>query len=134
MANETPQQLLEKAQAAAQTARLAAQQAQVYADQLATAAGIDELLEAIASFHCAVAAASGGDGGAELGRSRRERYVFTRRTLLAMMSICATRVARGMPAEQAAVEALETVYLARAQPGPDRQALRTALRTVKIGR
>jgi len=102
--------------------------------QLATAAGIDELLEAIASFHCAVAAASGGDGGAELGRSRRERYVFTRRTLLAMMSICATRVARGMPAEQAAVEALETVYLARAQPGPDRQALRTALRTVKIGR
>ncbi len=39
MATETPQQLLEKAQAAAQTARLAAQQAQVYADQLATAAG-----------------------------------------------------------------------------------------------
>jgi NAD(P) transhydrogenase subunit alpha len=39
MATETPQQLLEKAQAAAQAARLAAQQAQLYADQLSTAAG-----------------------------------------------------------------------------------------------
>ena len=39
MATETPQQLLEKAQAAAQAARLSAQQAQVFADQLATAAG-----------------------------------------------------------------------------------------------
>ena len=102
--------------------------------QLAAEHGIDELLEAIASFHCAVAAASGGEGGAELGRSRRERYVFTRRTLLAMMSLCATRVARGMHGAEAAVEALETVYVSRAQPGPDRQAMRTALRTVDIGR
>ena len=39
MATDTPQQLLEKAQAAAQAARLSAQQAQVFADQLATAAG-----------------------------------------------------------------------------------------------
>jgi hypothetical protein len=60
--------------------------------------------------------------------------VFTRRTLLAMMSLCATRVARGMPAQAAAVEALETSYLSRTQPGPDRQAMRTALRTVDIGR
>jgi hypothetical protein len=39
-----------------------------------------------------------------------------------------------MPVEQAAVEALETVYLSRTQSGPDRQAMRTALRTVDIGR
>ena len=51
-----------------------------------------------------------------------------------MMSLCATRVARGMHAAEAAVEALETVYVSRAQPGPDRQAMRTALRTVDIGR
>jgi NAD(P) transhydrogenase subunit alpha len=39
MANETPQQLLQKAQAAAEAAHAAAAQAQSYADQLAHAAG-----------------------------------------------------------------------------------------------
>jgi NAD(P) transhydrogenase subunit alpha len=39
MANETPQQLLDKAEAAARIAREAANSAQAYADQLAGAAG-----------------------------------------------------------------------------------------------
>ena len=76
---------------------------------------------------------NGGDG-VELGRSRRERYVFTRRTLLATMALCADLVARGADIEQAAREALELVYLQRVQPGPDRQAVRTALRTAGLAR
>lgn len=102
--------------------------------QLGDHGPIDDLLGAIATFHASVAAASGGDGGADLGRSRRERYVFTRRTLMALMSILAARVARGTPVERAAREALEIVYLQRVNPGPDRHAMRTALRTAGLAR
>jgi hypothetical protein len=101
---------------------------------LAPQPGIDGLLEAITSFHCAVAASSGGDGGAELGRVRRERYVFTRRTLMALMSIVASRVGKGAGIHEAVLGALEIVYLARTAPGADRQAMRTALRTVGLTR
>ena len=95
---------------------------------------IDGLLDAIASFHVAVAAAAGGDSGVTLGRARRERYVFTRRTMLAAMSLLAGLVDRGIDLEAAALEAIELVYLQRVQPGPDRQAVRSALRTVGLGR
>ncbi|NQW48945.1 MAG: AAA family ATPase [Planctomycetes bacterium] len=95
---------------------------------------IDGLLDAIASFHVAVAAAAGGDSGVTLGRARRERYVFTRRTMLAAMSLLASLVDRGIDLEAAALEAIELVYLQRVQPGPDRQAVRSALRTVGLGR
>lgn len=99
--------------------------------QLATRPGIDELLDAVASFHGAMVAAAGGDG-VTLGRTRRERYVFTRRTMLAAMSLAARIVDRGKDIEAALCEALELVYLQRVQSGPDRQAVRTALRTSGI--
>jgi hypothetical protein len=102
--------------------------------QLSTDGRIDGLLDAIASFHGAVAAAAGGDGGVTLGRARRERYVFTRRTMLSAMSLMAGLVDRGIDLEAAALEALELVYLQRVQPGPDRQAVRSALRTVGLAR
>jgi hypothetical protein len=97
--------------------------------QLAAECRIDSMLDAIANFHGAVAAAAGVDGGITLGRTRRERYVFTRRTMLAAMSLMAGLVDRGIDLEVAAREALELVYLQRVQPGPDRQAVRSALRT-----
>ena len=109
----------------------AADEAAVY-PRLAEHARIDELLDAIASFHGAVSAAAGGEGGAQLGRSRRERYVFTRRTMLATMSLLAGLADRGSEPEAAAREAIELVYLQRVQPGPDRQAVRTALRTAGL--
>jgi MoxR-like ATPase len=99
---------------------------------LAAEPGIDALLDAIASFHSAVAAASGSGHAAELGRGRRERYVFTRRTLLAQMNLFADLVTRGTDAGRAAREAVEHVYVQRVQPGPDREAVRTALRTVGL--
>jgi len=100
--------------------------------QLASNPRIDVLLDAVASFHGAVSAASGSDGGVELGRTRRERYVFTRRTMLAVMSLAANLVDRGTDVEVAIREALGMVYLQRVQPGPDRQAVRTALRTAGL--
>ena len=100
--------------------------------QLAADPRIDGLLDSIASFHGAVSAAAGADGGVELGRSRRERYVFTRRTMLAAMSLMAGLVERGADLSMAAREALELTYLQRVQPGPDRQAVRSALRTAGL--
>jgi MoxR-like ATPase len=61
---------------------------------LAAEPGIDGLLDAIASFHSAVAAASGNG--------------------------------------HAAREAVELVYMQRVQPGPNREAVRSALRTVGL--
>ena len=95
--------------------------------------GIDGLLDAVAAFHASVASSVGGEGGAELGRLRRERYVFTRRTLLAFMSLVADRVAGGAPVTRAVRDAIDAVYVQRVQPGPDRQAVRAALRSVGLG-
>ncbi|MFM7289775.1 MAG: AAA family ATPase [Planctomycetia bacterium] len=100
--------------------------------ELADAAGIGDVLDAIAAFHCAVMQAAGGDGHAELGRTRRERYVFTRRTLLATMALLAQRVARGEDLDHAANRVVELTYLSRLAPGPDRQAVYSALRSVEL--
>jgi hypothetical protein len=92
---------------------------------------LDELLDTLAGFHAAIATAAAVDG-AELGRSRRERYVFTRRTLLSMIALVDRLVARGSTFEAALAPAIDAVYLQRVQPGPDRQAIRTALRSAGI--
>lgn len=96
--------------------------------------GIDSLLERFASFHAAISAAAGGPAGSDLGRSRRERYVFTRRTILVAMKLLADLAAAGIGIEAAAREAVEIVYLQRVQPGADRQAVRTSLRTAGLAR
>jgi hypothetical protein len=101
--------------------------------QLAAAPGIDPLLDAIASLHASLTSSAGGEAGAELGRMRRERYVFTRRTLLALMSLVAERTAAGTDPGRAVLEALEFVYVQRVQPGPDRTAVRMAMRAVGLG-
>jgi hypothetical protein len=94
--------------------------------------GFDGLLDGMASFHAAVTTASGQGQAAELGRARRERYVFTRRTLLAAMRLVASVVERGNDGYRAVREALDLVYVQRVQPGPDREAVRSALRTVGL--
>jgi MoxR-like ATPase len=101
--------------------------------ELDAAPGIDRLLDSIAAFHAAVATSSGGEAGAELGRARRERYVFTRRTLLALVALVADRTAAGTDPERAVREAVELLYVQRVQPGPDRAAVRMALRAAGLG-
>jgi MoxR-like ATPase len=96
---------------------------------------IDAMIDQLASFHLAVSAAAGGGGGAaEVGRQRRERYVFTRRTLLAAMRLFARAVERGLEGRTALTEALDQIYVERVQPGADRQAVRAALRAVGLAR
>jgi hypothetical protein len=52
--------------------------------------------------------------------------------MLAAMSLAAELVDRGTDLEVAVREGLEMVYLQRVQPGPDRQAVRSALRTAGL--
>lgn len=99
---------------------------------LAAEPHIDDLLGSLAAFHAALATAAGGPAGHDLGRGRRERYAFTRRTLLAAMALVAERVAAGHALAAAAHDAIEIVYVQRVAPGPDRQAVRTTLRTVGL--
>ena len=49
--------------------------------------GIDNLLERLAAFHYSISQAAGDSGKAQIGRTRRERYVFTRRGLLTIMKL-----------------------------------------------
>jgi hypothetical protein len=58
--------------------------------------------------------------------------VFTRRTLLATMSLLAGQVSAGQAVGRAARAAVDQMYLQRVQPGGDRAAVRSALRTVEL--
>jgi MoxR-like ATPase len=91
--------------------------------QLAEAPGIEVLLERLARFHALLAAASvdGGNGQPGLGRSRRERYVFSRRGLLTCLRLWAQ--ADGASVESRLGRAL-SIYFERLAPG-DRKAARS---------
>jgi MoxR-like ATPase len=87
--------------------------------------GNEELLAAMSRFHAsmAVAGAEGGRGPA-LGRSRRERYVFTRRSLEASMRIWAS-LRRESPSacpKAQLSEVLATFYWHRLGSAADRKA------------
>jgi hypothetical protein len=49
------------------------------------------------------------------------------------MSLVADRVQGGAAVTRAVRDAIDAVYVQRVQPGPDRQAVRTALRSVGLG-
>ena len=61
-----------------------------------------------------------------------DNVVLSLGTMLAAMSLAADLVDRGTDLEVAIRDALGMVYLQRVQPGPDRQAVRTALRTAGL--
>jgi hypothetical protein len=95
--------------------------------ELARIPGIDALIQALARFQDSMASA-GGDlvRPPLLGRQRRERYVFTRRSL----EVCARlwnsmrlRNPSECPRAQLA-SCLSAVYLNKVCPGPDRKAVR----------
>jgi MoxR-like ATPase len=96
--------------------------------QLAEAPGIEVLLERLARFHALLAAASvdGGNGQPGLGRSRRERYVFSRRGLLTCLRLWAQAdgAADGASVESRLGRALAAIYFERLAPS-DRKAARS---------
>ena len=106
---------------------------------LAAVPGIEGLLDRLAVFHVAVSqAAGGGEGGATIGRARRERYLFSRRTLLATMRMFAAEVGADAAEEvdpRAVLEdVIARVYLARVQDAADHGAMVAALRAAGLGR
>ena len=103
---------------------------------------IDAILEGLALFHSMVCAAAGmGDNAATIGRTRRERYVFTRRTLLSTLelihrhqvvlgdgSVAGVNDIAGSLIE----DVVENVYVSRLQEAADQQAVRTAMRAAGL--
>jgi hypothetical protein len=85
----------------------------------------------LALFHASLGHAAGMGGAAPaLGRLRRERYVFTRRTLLTCLELLNRARAEQpqMPFETQLQEAIEVAYLHRIRDGADRDAAMGLLR------
>lgn len=102
---------------------------------LAGLAGIRDLLPRLAMFHASLSQASGMGGAVPtLGRVRKERYVFTRRSLLTCLRLLETAV-REDPAtslEHHLRETIEVAYLGRLRDGVDRPAAVTLLRAAGL--
>ena len=99
--------------------------------ELAAIDGIQEVLPRLALFHASLCVASGMGGAApSLGRTRRERYVFTRRTLLTCLNLL--RRARvenpDAPAGSQIRQAIQDAYLGRISDRADRNAAVALLR------
>ena len=97
--------------------------------------GIDDMLLRLATFHFNVASASGTGGQATIGRTRRERYVFTRRGLLTIMKLIYRVVCMGdtIGSENIALpvlleDLLTQAYVDRVQDPADRAVIYSALR------
>lgn len=102
---------------------------------LAHVPGIRELLPRLALFHASLCQASGMGGDApSLGRLRRERYVFTRRSLLTCMKLLESAVAEnpGTPLVRHLREAIEIAYIGRMRDGADRSAAIALLRAAGL--
>lgn len=86
---------------------------------------IQELIRALAQFHSSMALAGGEAGQApSFGRHRRERYVFTRRSLEAcarLWNSLRNKAPRACPRSLLG-SAIDTVYFNKVSPGADRKA------------
>jgi MoxR-like ATPase len=102
---------------------------------LAEVDGMDDFLRALARFHAALEEAvgrRGGARGAQLGARRRDRYVFTRRGLLAVMEYLASAAAEDSTVRTMR-RALARYYLGRVQPGADQRIVARLLDAAGIG-
>ena len=103
--------------------------------ELAGIPGIREVLPRLALFHSSLCQATGMGGAAPaLGRLRRERYVFTRRTLLTCLQVLQrSRIEEPSHSlgEQLR-EAIEIAYLGRIRDGADRNAAVALLRAAGL--
>jgi MoxR-like ATPase len=96
---------------------------------------IDELMSRLAIFHYQLSQAAGDGGQAKIGRTRRERYVFTRRSLqtaLKMINMTWTQCLkledglRPSPLKIVA-DVIQMLYVARIQDPTDQAAVRAAM-------
>ena len=88
---------------------------------------LDSTLHRIATFHAGIAKASGTDGSApSLGRHRKERYTFTRRTLLNLLTfVDATLQKDPKAASDSSIieQGLRLFYLNKVADAADRRAI-----------
>jgi len=103
--------------------------------QLADIDAIDHFLRALARFHAALEEAVGRKpgGGSQLGARRRERYVFSRRGLLAVMDYLASSLNPEDRSVLAMRKALTRYYLGRVQAGTDQRVVARLLDAAGIG-
>ncbi|MEM6927160.1 MAG: AAA family ATPase, partial [Myxococcota bacterium] len=103
--------------------------------QLAEIDDIDHFLRALARFHAALEEAVGRKpgGGSQLGARRRERYVFSRRGLLAVMDYLASSLNPEDRSVIAMRKALARYYLGRVQAGTDQRVVARLLDAAGIG-
>lgn len=95
--------------------------------------GIDSLLERLAAFHYSVSCAAGMEGQAQIGRTRRERYVFTRRGLLTVMKLLSNAVAKSeLDLSIILEDVLTQLYVDRIQDPNDRSIVFNALRATGL--
>ena len=103
--------------------------------RLAAAPGMREMLPQLAMFHASLCQATGMGGAAPaLGRLRRERYVFTRRTLLTCLQVLDRARTENPDAALGTQlrEAIEIAYLGRIRDGADRNAASSLLRAAGL--
>lgn len=91
---------------------------------------IASLLQRVSVFHHGIFNAAGGNRStASIGRLKKERYSFSRRTLLNLLRFTAERIRSSGEATQAVVtEAIQALYLARIREEADRKAVTNILR------
>lgn len=88
----------------------------------------------LAMFHFAVVKAAGTDSSpATLGRARRERYTFTRRTLLNTLHLVNQQIRAGAEPKRSLLrDAVEIFYIKRLRDNADRNALLSLMRAADL--
>lgn len=93
----------------------------------------ESTLVAMASFHARISGAAGeNEAPATIGRVRRERYVFTRRTLLNAMRLANATAGGASNLRGVVARALREIYIHRLQESADRSAAITLLRATGL--
>ncbi len=102
------------------------------AAQRASEPTIGPLLEQLARFHAGLEAAASGQTQA-LGSGRKERYVFTRRSVLAVIEHIDQRLTEGESFVLALRSAIDRYYLQRLAAGADRKLAQRLLAAGGLG-
>jgi MoxR-like ATPase len=95
---------------------------------------LDSFLRRLARFHAGLeAAVSAAEGRPRLGARRKERYVFSRRSLLSVMQLLASPYRDGRSPRELYREAIRRYYVQRVGDPDDRKALDDLLDAVGLG-
>ena len=90
---------------------------------------LEATLRAISSFHARISGAAGdNEAPATIGRVKRERYVFTRRTLLNAMRLIAENARGASRLRGVAARVIAEIYIHRLSDSADRAAALSLLR------